>query len=124
MKTSTEVFAEQQAVMPDKELIELAEKQVSELARTGGRSHRMCVPPMITDTDMLLSELIRRFKELSSKEPVTDEDIANAANEYADEYHYENYSNEKYENVHKRAYKKGARDSRDGKIPISVKSKI
>lgn len=40
----------------------VAEKHVSELAHTGGKSHKMCVPPMITDTDMIFSELIRRFK--------------------------------------------------------------
>ena len=75
MKTSTELLAEKQAAMPDEELIAFAEKQVSELARTRGRSHRMCVPPMITDTDMLLSELIRRFEAICSKEDVTNEDL-------------------------------------------------
>ncbi len=59
---TTEELEFMQAKMSNKELIELAEKQVSELARTGGRSHKMCVPPEITDTDMLFSELIRRFK--------------------------------------------------------------
>ena len=38
------------------------ERQITELARTGGKSHRMCVPPMPEDTDMILSELIKRFK--------------------------------------------------------------
>ena len=56
-----------QLMMPDSELIELAEKQISKLAETGGRSHKMCVPPEITDTDMILSELLRRYKELSSR---------------------------------------------------------
>ena len=62
MKTSDEQFREEQSAMSDKELIELAHKQVSELARTGGRSHQMCVPPMITDTDMIFCELIKRFE--------------------------------------------------------------
>lgn len=53
---------ELQESMGDKELIEEVENQISELARTGGRSHKMCVPPMPTDTDMILSELVRRYK--------------------------------------------------------------
>jgi hypothetical protein len=57
-----EQFEKKQADIPDNQLIELVEKQISELAKTGGRSHKMCVPPQITDTDMLLSELVRRFK--------------------------------------------------------------
>ncbi len=66
-KTAEEDFKEKQALMSDSELIELAKAQVSELAKTGGRSHRMCVPPSIKDTDMLFSELIRRF-EFSSQD--------------------------------------------------------
>jgi len=60
-----ESFEAKQAAMTNKELIELVEKQISDLAGSGGRSHRMCVPPMITDTDMLLSEMVRRFKRYS-----------------------------------------------------------
>lgn len=59
---TTEEFLKKQAEMSDKELIELAEKEVIELARTYGNSHKMCVPPRITDTDIILSELIKRFK--------------------------------------------------------------
>ena len=58
---TTKEFKEKQSAMSDKELIELASKQVSELAKTGGKSHTMCVPPKNTDTDMVLSELIKRF---------------------------------------------------------------
>ena len=39
---TTEQFEQKQAAMSNEELIELALKQVSELAKTGGRSHRMC----------------------------------------------------------------------------------
>lgn len=59
---TTEQFEEKQAAMSDKELIELAEKQIHKLAKTGGESHKMCVPPIITDTDMLLCELVKRYK--------------------------------------------------------------
>ena len=63
MKNRTEIFKEKQQAMSDSELIELVQKEISKLAKTGGKSHTMCVPPMITDTDMLLSEMVRRFKE-------------------------------------------------------------
>ena len=49
--------------MSNEALIGFAEDQITELVITGGRSHKMCVPPSITDTDMLFSELIRRFKK-------------------------------------------------------------
>ena len=61
---TTEEFAKQQEAMSNEELIKLADKQVSELAKTGGRSHRMSVPPQITDTDMIFCELIKRFEKL------------------------------------------------------------
>ena len=54
---------EKQEAMSNEALIGFAEDQITELARTGGRSHKMCVPQSITDTDMLFSELIRRFKK-------------------------------------------------------------
>lgn len=63
-----EEFKAKQAAMSDAELAELAEKEVRSLDRTYGKSLRMCVPPMITDTDMLLCELINRFKRLTIKE--------------------------------------------------------
>jgi hypothetical protein len=63
---TTEEFAIKQAEMSNEELIKLADKQVSELAKTGGRSHKMSVPPQITDTDMIFCELIKRFEKLIS----------------------------------------------------------
>lgn len=58
---TTKEFEEKQSAMSNEELIELASSQMRELAKTGGKSHTMCVPPNITDTDMVLSELIKRF---------------------------------------------------------------
>ena len=55
---------ELQSEMSNKTLIKLVEKQISELARTGGGSHKMCVPPMPEDTDMLFSEMVKRFEKL------------------------------------------------------------
>ena len=59
---TAEKLKEKQRNMSNEDLISECRKQVSELARTGGRSHRMCVPPMITDTDMIFSELLDRFE--------------------------------------------------------------
>lgn len=60
-----EEFELKQSKMSDSELINLCQKEVGELASTYGKSHRMTIPPMVTDTDMLLSELIKRLKMLS-----------------------------------------------------------
>lgn len=64
---TTEQFEEKQSQMSNEELAELARKEVSKLCETGGKSIRMCVPPMVTDTDMLLCELIKRFKSLTGQ---------------------------------------------------------
>ncbi len=53
--------------MDDKTLIALVEMTITDLAKTGGRSHRMTVPPQIDDTDMLLSELVERYKNALKK---------------------------------------------------------
>lgn len=60
--TRTEEFEEKQMNMSDNELIELAMKEISNLAKSYGNSHHMSIPPLITDTDMILGELARRFK--------------------------------------------------------------
>lgn len=65
--TSHEIFRQKQAEIPDKKLIELCTVELSKLCRTGGKSLTMCVPPMITDTDMLFAELIYRFKNKQIK---------------------------------------------------------
>lgn len=76
-KIKTELFEEKQQAMSDNELIELVQKEISKLAKKRGKSHTMCVPPMITDTDMLLSEMVRRFKECA----LTDSSSVPQANE-------------------------------------------
>ena len=60
--TVEQLIAKQES-MSNEALVGFAEEQVSKLAETRGRSHTMCVPPEITDTDMLFSELIKRFKK-------------------------------------------------------------
>ena len=67
--TRDEQFAAKQAAMSDAELAELAEKEVHNLAGSYGKSLHMTIPPMITDTDMLLCELIKRFRKLTDNNP-------------------------------------------------------
>jgi hypothetical protein len=61
---SQEEFQAKKAAMSNEELISLVEKEISKLCSTGGKSFRMCVPVEITDTDMLLCEMLNRFKNL------------------------------------------------------------
>ena len=56
-------FKNNMAKLSDIELAEMAHKEISNLAKTGGKSFKMCVPPEITDSDMLLSELVTRFEK-------------------------------------------------------------
>ena len=74
MKT-VEAFELKQSKMSDRTFM----SEGGELASTYGKSHRMTIPPMVTDTDMLLSELIKRFKMLSEaicwRDPNTDPPI-------------------------------------------------
>jgi hypothetical protein len=60
-KTREDVFKQRQAEMSDDELIKLCQSELIKLCKSGGKSLRMCIPPMITDTDMLFQELIDRF---------------------------------------------------------------
>jgi len=62
-----EIFRDKQKNMSDEDLIELAHSEISKLCKTGGRSITMSIPPMVTDTDMVLCEIVRRFKKLKTK---------------------------------------------------------
>lgn len=59
-----EQFDEIRAAMPDKELVELCDKELSKLCKSYGESFTMRIPPKAYDTDMLFNELIRRYKEV------------------------------------------------------------
>jgi hypothetical protein len=61
---TSEQFIKEQREMSNEDLIEQCKNQIRQLAKTGGRSHTMSVPPKITDTDMILSETVRRFEKL------------------------------------------------------------
>ncbi len=59
---TTETFEEMQSIMSDFELLKLTEDKLSELCKTGGKSLTMTVPPRVGDFDMLICELIKRYK--------------------------------------------------------------
>ena len=60
-----EEFQEKVKAIPDQELAEMAQKTLSKLCSTGGQSFTMTVPPRIDDTDIILSEVIKRFEVLA-----------------------------------------------------------
>ena len=62
---TTAEFLKKQSEMSDEELINLAEKHVFTLMRNHGRRIEMNVPAKVTDMDMILFEVIKRFKEAS-----------------------------------------------------------
>ncbi len=64
--TEIELFEKKQSEMLDKELHDLVKSELFKLCRTGGKSMTMSVPPMITDTDMLIYELLNRFKRITN----------------------------------------------------------
>jgi hypothetical protein len=62
--TTVEQLQEKLAVIPDAELIEKVEQWVTKLCDTDGRAWSLRVPPdPLRDPDLLISELIRRFKD-------------------------------------------------------------
>lgn len=60
---TTEQFEQKQREMTNEELYNLVQEQLSKLCKTGGKSLTMSVPPRVEDFDMLVSELLRRFKD-------------------------------------------------------------
>lgn len=61
--TYTEQFNEQLKSISDYELFIKAQDILGRLCSTGGGSFRMTIPPQTDDTDIVLAELIRRFKD-------------------------------------------------------------
>lgn len=62
MDKRTQEFYRKLHAMEHNVLSEKAENYISKLAQTGGKSMHMSVPPHIHDTDMLLGEVVRRYK--------------------------------------------------------------
>lgn len=58
-----EILNKRLSEIPKDKLIELAEKEVRDLCETGGKSIHLRIPPSEYDTDMILCELIKRFKK-------------------------------------------------------------
>jgi len=71
METMTiEQFNKIQAAIPDSQLIEKAKALISELAKTGGRSWSLRVPPdPENDPDMVFGEIARRLERNGGLSP-------------------------------------------------------
>lgn len=55
---------DKKCTLTDLELIRKCEESISKMCKTGGKSFTMSVPVNFnSDTDMILSELVRRFKK-------------------------------------------------------------
>ena len=62
-----ELLNKQLSEISNSDLIKKCRNQVRDLARTGGRSHKMSVPVNKDDTDIILSELIDRYEKILNK---------------------------------------------------------
>lgn len=60
-----EEFKTKLEAIPDQQLAEMAQSALSKLCSTGGQSFTMTVPPRLDDTDMIFSEMIKRFELLA-----------------------------------------------------------
>lgn len=60
-----EQFQDKVKAISDEDLIKKADDSVSKLCKTGAKSFTMTVPPQTDDTDIILSEIIERFKRYS-----------------------------------------------------------
>jgi hypothetical protein len=69
MKPSTfDILNKQLSEIDNTTLFEMGYSEITKLCKTGGRSFTMSVPVNIKDTDIILTEIINRFKEyLKSK---------------------------------------------------------
>ena len=63
---TTDEFNEILSKIPNEELISVCEGEITDLAKSGGKTFRMSIPPSINDTDIILSELVERYKKLIS----------------------------------------------------------
>ena len=64
--SSENLFREKQQAMSNKELANLVCEETTKMCRTGGKSFTMQIPVNVRDTDMLICELVRRFRVLSN----------------------------------------------------------
>lgn len=54
--------------IPNNELVAMANLAITKLCKTGARSFTMSVPPRIDDTDMILTEVVRRVMDIEKLE--------------------------------------------------------
>jgi translation initiation factor 2 alpha subunit (eIF-2alpha) len=102
-----EEFDEKMAAISDTELCENVQKAISDLCKTGGKSLRMSVPPSKNDTDMLLCELLNRYKKIIE---LSELQLVNTINEMCTESlspdMYEMWEKVKYELFQNRKFLK------------------
>lgn len=65
MKTHEDFKNEMQNVS-NSQLVQMLQASLSKLCSSGGSSFKMSIPPMIDDTDMLISEILKRFNQQST----------------------------------------------------------
>lgn len=64
--TKEEEFNQKLKEITNEELAEMASDAIQKMCESGGRSFTMCVPVQLTDTDIILSELVKRFNAASN----------------------------------------------------------
>lgn len=96
-QTPDEILRKKQQEMSNEELAEKVDKAVSDMCKSGVKTFRMSIPPSVNDTDMLISELVRRFKEgnrLIADSPFSNDNLRNSIKidclNFSEEYAYSN----------------------------------
>jgi len=64
---NTEEFEKNRKGMSDEELIRLVREEIHQLTKPFGRKPNLNIPPRITDTDLILREIIDRYENLMDK---------------------------------------------------------
>lgn len=78
-----EQFNKLKSEITDEKLIADCKLAVINMCKTGGRSFTMCVPVTLSDTDIILSELISRYEKfIAASEPAC---TGNCGMNYCDE---------------------------------------
>ena len=64
---NTEEFEKIRKGMSDEELIRLVREEIHQLTKPFGRKPNLNIPPRITDTDLILREIVDRYEHLKDK---------------------------------------------------------
>jgi len=73
----TKEFNEKLHSISNEELIEECQNQICKMAKDYGKDFKMTIPPHTKDTDIILMELIRRYKTLLECNKKITEDLEN-----------------------------------------------